>query len=111
MLKFKIFCGHALRFVATHVQPKSSFLFVYSDCLSWVLVAGCDNVVCIWDVGTGELVYELSDAHPDQIYSVGWNRDGSVICTTCKDKALRVIDPRRGTILKVSLDVAGSVLK
>ncbi|KAB5579470.1 hypothetical protein PHYPO_G00195420 [Pangasianodon hypophthalmus] len=69
--------------------------------LNILLTAGCDNVLCIWDVGTGELVYELSDAHPDQIYSVSWNREGSVICTTCKDKALRVIDPRRGTILKV----------
>lgn len=69
------------------------------DHLSWV--AGCDNMLCIWDVGTGELVYQLSDAHPDLIYSVCWNREGSVVCTTCKDKALRVIDPRRGTILKV----------
>ncbi|KAF5907115.1 nectin-4-like isoform X2, partial [Clarias magur] len=69
--------------------------------LNILLTAGCDNVLCIWDVGTGELVYELSDAHPDQIYSISWNREGSVICTTCKDKALRVIDPRRGTILKV----------
>ncbi|TSK82227.1 Coronin-1B [Bagarius yarrelli] len=69
--------------------------------LNILLTAGCDNVLCIWDVGTGELVYELSDVHPDQIYSVCWNREGSIICTTCKDKALRVIDPRRGTVLKV----------
>ena len=62
---------------------------------------GCDNLVCVWDVGTGELVYQLGDAHPDLIYSVGWNKDGSAICTVCKDKALRVIDPRRGTVLKV----------
>uniref|UniRef100_A0A3B4B078 Uncharacterized protein n=1 Tax=Periophthalmus magnuspinnatus TaxID=409849 RepID=A0A3B4B078_9GOBI len=59
---------------------------------------GCDNVICVWNVGTGELVYQLSDAHPDLIYSVSWNKDGSAICTVCKDKALRVIDPRRGTV-------------
>uniref|UniRef100_A0A3B4CPH1 Coronin n=1 Tax=Pygocentrus nattereri TaxID=42514 RepID=A0A3B4CPH1_PYGNA len=69
--------------------------------LNILLTAGCDNLLCVWDVGTGELVYQLSDAHPDLIYSVSWNREGSVICTTCKDKALRVIDPRRGTVLKV----------
>lgn len=62
---------------------------------------GCDNVICVWNLGTGELVYQLADAHPDLIYSVSWNKDGSVICTVCKDKALRVIDPRRGTVLKV----------
>lgn len=68
------------------------------------LSLGCDNVVCVWNVGTGELVYQLTDAHPDLIYSVGWNKDGSAICTVCKDKALRVIDPRRGTVLKVILN-------
>ncbi|CAL9694768.1 unnamed protein product [Knipowitschia caucasica] len=66
-----------------------------------LLSAGCDNVICVWNVGTGELVYQLSDAHPDVIYSVSWNKDGSAVCTVCKDKALRVIDPRRGTVLKV----------
>lgn len=65
------------------------------------LSLGCDNVICVWNVGTGELVYHLSDAHPDLIYSVSWNKDGSAVCTVCKDKALRVIDPRRGTVLKV----------
>uniref|UniRef100_A0AAY4DFL9 Coronin n=1 Tax=Denticeps clupeoides TaxID=299321 RepID=A0AAY4DFL9_9TELE len=69
--------------------------------LNILLTAGCDNLLCVWDVGTGELVYQLPDAHPDLIYSVSWNKEGSAICTTCKDKALRVIDPRRGTVLKV----------
>jgi len=63
----------------------------------------------VWDVGTGEMVYQLSDAHPDLIYSVSWNREGSILCTTCKDKALRVIDPRRGTVLKVSLFIPASI--
>lgn len=58
-------------------------------------------MICVWNVGTGELVYQLTDAHPDLIYSVSWNKDGSAVCTVCKDKALRVIDPRRGTVLKV----------
>lgn len=57
--------------------------------------------MCVWNVGTAELLYQLSDAHPDLIYSVSWNKDGSAVCTVCKDKALRVIDPRRGTVLKV----------
>lgn len=66
-----------------------------------LLTAGCDNVICVWNVGTGELVYQLSDSHPDLIYNVSWNKDGSAVCTVCKDKALRIIDPRRGTVLKV----------
>lgn len=71
--------------------------------LAHLISSGCDNLICVWNVGTGELVYQLSEAHPDLIYSVTWNKDGSAICTVCKDKALRVIDPRRGTVLKVIL--------
>ncbi|XP_054027862.1 coronin-1B [Dryobates pubescens] len=64
-----------------------------------LLSAGCDNVVLIWNVGTAEELYRLDGLHPDLIYSVSWSRDGSLFCTACKDKAIRVIDPRRGTVV------------
>lgn len=32
--------------------------------------------------------------HGDMVLSVGWNYDGSLIATTCKDRKLRVWDPR-----------------
>ncbi|NXK88623.1 COR1B protein, partial [Formicarius rufipectus] len=60
---------------------------------------GCDNVVLIWNVGTAEELYRLEGLHPDLIYSVSWSRDGSRFCTACKDKSVRVIDPRRGTVV------------
>ncbi|NP_001083772.1 coronin 1C L homeolog isoform X2 [Xenopus laevis] len=60
-----------------------------------LLSAGCDNVVIIWNVGTGEALINLEDMHNDMIYSVCWNRNGSLICTASKDKKLRVIDPRK----------------
>ncbi|XP_058877102.1 LOW QUALITY PROTEIN: coronin-1B-like [Acipenser ruthenus] len=66
-----------------------------------LLSAGCDNVVLIWNVGSGEELFRLDEMHPDLLYSAAWNRDGSLICTSCKDKALRIIDPRRGTIVQV----------
>ncbi|KAJ7399966.1 Oxysterol-binding protein 1 [Pitangus sulphuratus] len=64
-----------------------------------LLSAGCDNVVLIWNVGTAEELYRLEGLHPDLIYSVSWSRDGSRFCTACKDKNVRVIDPRRGTVV------------
>ncbi|XP_069713388.1 coronin-1B [Phaenicophaeus curvirostris] len=64
-----------------------------------LLSAGCDNVVLIWNVGTSEELYRLDGLHPDLIYSVSWSRDGSRFCTACKDKSIRVIDPRRGTVV------------
>lgn len=59
-------------------------------------------MVLIWNVGTAEELYRLDGLHPDLIYSVSWSRDGSRFCTACKDKSVRVIDPRRGTVVAVS---------
>ncbi|XP_020498890.2 coronin-1C-A [Labrus bergylta] len=64
-----------------------------------LLSAGCDNQIYIWNVGTGEAMISLEDMHPDVIFNVCWNRNGSLICTSCKDKAIRVIDPRKETII------------
>lgn len=73
--------------------------------LSWhptahnvLMSAACDNVVILWNVAHGEAVIRI-DVHPDLIYSACWNRDGSRILTSCKDKTLRVLDPRKGTVL------------
>ncbi|XP_075441081.1 coronin-1C-A-like [Ascaphus truei] len=59
---------------------------------------GCDNLVLIWDVGSGQSVLSLDEMHTDLIYSVAWNRDGSLLATSCKDKKVRIIEPRAGTI-------------
>ncbi|XP_077021502.1 coronin-6 isoform X1 [Tamandua tetradactyla] len=74
--------------------------------LSWhptarnvLLSAGGDNVIIIWNVGTGEALLSLDDMHPDIIHSVCWNSNGSLLATTCKDKTLRIIDPRKGKVV------------
>ncbi|KAL9826107.1 coronin-6 [Geothlypis trichas] len=64
-----------------------------------LLSAGCDNLVILWNVGTGEMLLALDDMHTDLIYNVGWNRNGSLLVTTCKDKKVRVIDPRKQQII------------
>ncbi|XP_059843911.1 coronin-1C-A [Hypanus sabinus] len=63
-----------------------------------LLSAGLDNVILIWNVGTAEPMITL-DMHPDMIYSTSWNRNGSLICTACKDKSVRVIDPRKEEVI------------
>ncbi|KAG7274716.1 hypothetical protein CRUP_021157, partial [Coryphaenoides rupestris] len=57
-----------------------------------LLSAGCDNQVIVWNVGTGEAMITLEDMHPDMIFSACWNRNGSLICTACKDKTIRERD-------------------
>ncbi|XP_070584097.1 coronin-1B [Erythrolamprus reginae] len=64
-----------------------------------LLSAGCDNVVIVWNVGTAEELYYLDNLHPDIIYNVSWNRDGSLFCSACKDKSVRIIDPRRRQVI------------
>lgn len=68
-----------------------------------IVLSGCDNQIIIWNVGTCEAMITLEDMHPDIIYSVCWNRNGSQIVTSCKDKAIRVIDPRKEMIIAVNI--------
>ncbi|KAI5097040.1 coronin-1A [Silurus meridionalis] len=74
--------------------------------LSWhptahnvLMTAGCDNVVILWNVARGEAMVRIDSVHSDMIYSACWNRDGSRILTSCKDKKLRVFDPRKGSVI------------
>lgn len=41
------------------------------------------------------------DAHKAQITNVSWNYDGSLVATSCKDKTLRVFDPRANKVVQV----------
>uniref|UniRef100_A0A8P4GBR8 Coronin n=1 Tax=Dicentrarchus labrax TaxID=13489 RepID=A0A8P4GBR8_DICLA len=68
-----------------------------------LLTAGSDNLVIIWNVGTGEALISMDD-HPDLIYSISWNRNGSLFCTTCKDRRLRVCDPRKREVVATNFE-------
>uniref|UniRef100_A0A3B3V7A7 Coronin n=1 Tax=Poecilia latipinna TaxID=48699 RepID=A0A3B3V7A7_9TELE len=68
-----------------------------------LLTAGSDNLIIIWNVGTGEPLISMDD-HPDLIYSVSWNRNGSLFCTTCKDRRLRVCDPRKREVVATNFE-------
>lgn len=43
----------------------------------------------------------MIDCHSDVILCMPFNTDGSLLTTTCKDKKLRVIEPRSGRVLQV----------
>lgn len=68
---------------------------------------GFDYTIMVWNIGDGTLVNSIN-CHPDTIHSLSFNRDGSLIATTCKDKKLRVIDARNGTILQEGICHQGS---
>ncbi|CAG0881182.1 unnamed protein product [Darwinula stevensoni] len=72
-----------------------------------LLSAGSDNLIVIWNVGTGEAL-KVHDCHPDLIYSASWNWIGTKVLTTCRDKKIRIIDPRTGDVEEEALCHEGS---
>jgi WD40 repeat protein len=57
-----------------------------------------DYSVKIWDIEKGKDVLSVDAQHTDIIQSGEWNRNGSLIATSCKDKKLRILDPRTNRI-------------
>ncbi|KAG0413959.1 hypothetical protein HPB47_008890 [Ixodes persulcatus] len=61
-----------------------------------LLSVGQDCKIIIWNVGLGEILSVID--HPDVVFSCAWNWDGSRIVTTCKDRKIRVYNPRSGAV-------------
>lgn len=88
-------------------QRRVGLVLWHPSALNVLLTAGSDNLVIIWNVGTGEALVRI-DYHPDVVYSACWNWDGSRLVTTCKDKKIRILDPRSGEILEEAIAHEGS---
>lgn len=80
-------------------SKRVGFILWHPTARNILLSAGSDNLINIWNVGTGEALITLDDMHPDLIYNVCWNHNGSLICTTCKDKKIRIVDPRKQQVV------------
>lgn len=79
-------------------HEKRALLVVWHPTAEHILAsAGADNMVFLWKVDSAEVLTEI-DCHGDLPLSLSWNWDGSLFATTCKDKSLRVIDPRTGKV-------------
>lgn len=51
---------------------------------------------------------KMIDCHTDVILCMSFNTDGSLLATTCKDKKLRVVEPRSGRVLQVRCSCQGA---
>jgi len=63
-----------------------------------------DYSVKIWDIEKGKDVLSVDGQHTDIIQAADWNRNGSMLATSSKDKKIRVIDPRQR---KIAQEVEG----
>jgi len=53
-----------------------------------------DFAIKIWDIEKGNSVLSIDGQHADIISACDWNENGSLLASTCKDKKLRIMDPR-----------------
>ncbi|EQB77560.1 hypothetical protein CB1_000398006 [Camelus ferus] len=58
-----------------------------------VLVSAAGRAVKVWDAAKQQPLTELV-THGDLVQGAVWSRDGALLATTCKDKQLRIFDPR-----------------
>jgi len=76
-------------------------MHMLNNFISSVVYPGSDNKIFIWNVGTAEVVTEVE--LPDIALSASWSYNGSLFVVSCKDKKIRIIDPRSGTVVQVYL--------
>ncbi|KAK7685785.1 hypothetical protein QCA50_011131 [Cerrena zonata] len=55
-----------------------------------------DHVVKLWDIGSPEQPRNVLGGHGDAIQCVAFNPSGTLVATTCRDRKLRIFDPRAG---------------
>jgi len=83
--------GHRRRVTMVEWHPTAENILVS---------AGYDHQIFVWNISKGVPV-KLINCHNDVIYSMSFNRNGSLLATTCKDKKLRIIDPRAAEVLRI----------
>ena len=76
--------GHGKKVALTTFNPSANS----------ILASGSfDRTVKVWNIESGSCINTFKSMK-DNIYSLEWNRDGSLISCTSKDKKLYVFDPR-----------------
>eukprot|EP01092_Planopodium_desertum_P003997 TRINITY_DN176_c0_g1_i1.p1 TRINITY_DN176_c0_g1~~TRINITY_DN176_c0_g1_i1.p1 ORF type:complete len:448 (-),score=155.44 TRINITY_DN176_c0_g1_i1:94-1437(-) len=80
--------GHGRKAGTVHFHPVANNILASTS---------TDFTIKLWDIEKGENIATLP-GHSDIIDSAAWNLNGSLFATTCKDKKIRIFDPRSGKI-------------
>ena len=81
-------------------HQKKVNLLAFNPSAEYILASAAnDSTVKVWNVQKpDEAVFTIS--LPDNVVSMDWNIDGSLLLTCCKDKMIRIIDPREQKVIK-----------
>lgn len=71
---------------------------VFHPAASNILTAASgDHLVRLWDIEAGQDAASITlTGHNDSVQSMCWNPVGNTLATTCRDRKLRLFDPRAG---------------
>ncbi|KAL4618176.1 coronin-2A-like [Arapaima gigas] len=87
--------GHSRRVALVEWHPTASNV---------LFSTAYDYKVMVWNLDTADQVIKnpvrTICLHTDVVLSMSFNTDGSRLATSCKDKKIRVIDPRTGLLLQ-----------
>jgi len=81
--------GHKRKVGSVNFHPSANNVLATSS---------TDFSVKIWDIEKGAANVSFDGHHSDIIQGLNWNLDGSSIATSCKDKKIRIFDPRTNTV-------------
>lgn len=76
-----------------------------ADYLLHSTAAGSVN---LWDLSVQKEAFG-SNEHPDIIQSLSWKHDGTLLATSCKDKMVRIMDPRSNVPITMCADSHQSI--
>lgn len=66
------------------------------------------GVINLWDISVQKEIFASND-HPEVIQSLSWKQDGTIFATSCKDKIVRIVDPRAATSTLQTADSHASI--
>jgi coronin-1B/1C/6 len=71
--------------------------------------ASGEHTIKLWDLNAPEKAQITLSGHNDAIQSMAWDPTGQLIATTCRDRKLRLFDPRAGTEAIRTADSHGGI--
>ncbi|KIK91747.1 hypothetical protein PAXRUDRAFT_615322 [Paxillus rubicundulus Ve08.2h10] len=80
------------------VSPKKVGQVLWHPTAANVLAtASGEHLVKLWDLADGSRARSTLGGHGDTIQALTFNATGTILATTCRDKKLRLFDPRTGS--------------
>ena len=82
-------------FILLSQTPRRVEVVVWQPTCDGLLTTASGPGVTLWDLQAGVQLYNLT-GHGDLVQAVAWQQAGSLLATQCKDRQLRILDPRAG---------------